>query len=281
MKEIIFGKVCIIGVGMLGGSMGMALKKRNLCDEVAGVGRNKARLKLASYTGAIDSGTTDLAKGVKGADLVIIATPVGMVADYARAILPYLKDKCLITDLGSTKKEIVSEIERFLPDNIYFVGSHPLAGSEKSGVKFANPVLFEGCTCVLTPTGKTVGTAVKKLKCLWEKLGANVVILSPERHDEVVALISHLPHLAACSLVSVLNNDGVKFVSTGFRDTTRVAASDPLMWRDICLTNREQILRQLDRYIITLNRVKGMLKRKNGRCLETWLEKVKVKRKAL
>jgi prephenate dehydrogenase len=281
MRNAGFKKVCIIGVGMLGGSLGIAIRKKGIALEVAGVGRNKIKLNKARQKGAIDWGTVNLARGVEGADLVIIAAPVQIIIEYVHAMAPFLKSGCLITDVGSTKREVVFEAERFLPVDVHFAGGHPLAGAEKSGVRHASAELFRGCTCILTRTEKTDSLAIKRLKYLWKKLGAKVVVMSPAEHDRIAASVSHLPHIAACSLVSMIKNNYARFVSSGFRDTTRIAAGDPVMWRDICLTNRGPVLNELNRYTLALNKIKVMLKRQDSRGLEAWFRKVKSKREGL
>lgn len=273
---MIFKRIAIIGVGLIGGSLGLAIKRRNLTRVVVGIGRRSSSVRKALRRGAIDIGTKDLAKGVAGADLVIIATPVCSIQKIARAIAGSLKEDAVLTDAGSTKGEVVRSVERSISPKTFFVGSHPLAGSEKRGVLFADEDLFRGSVVIMTKTKKTKGSAIKTLDRFWRSLGvARVVIKSPEEHDRIVAEISHLPHLVATALINSADKKSLEFAAAGFKDTTRIAASDPEVWRDICITNKKEILRTLERYERRLLRLKALIKK--GRAEELYKEFAKSK----
>ncbi len=259
---MIFKRIAIIGVGLIGGSLGLAVKKRRLARVVVGVGRRPSSIRKALRCGAIDIGTKDLAKGVAGADLVVITTPVCSIPKIARAISGSMKEGAVLTDAGSTKSRIVRAVERCISPKTFFVGSHPLAGSEKRGVLFADKDLFIGSVVIMTKTKKTKSPAVKTLERFWKSLGvARVVIRSPEEHDRIVAEISHLPHLVATALINSADKKSVEFAAAGFKDTTRIAASDPEVWRDICITNKKEILRAIGRYERRLARLKALIKK--------------------
>lgn len=259
--DVRFKKVAIIGVGLIGGSLGLAIKKKKLARSVVGIGRRRPSIQAALRCGAIDVGTKDLRSGVRDADLVIVATPVCTITKIVKKIVRDLKSGAILTDVGSTKSQIIEEIEIYLRDRISFVGSHPLAGSEKRGVNFANADLFRGSTVIMTKTRKTKSSSIKSLSQFWRSLGvARVVVKTPEEHDRIVAEISHLPHLMATALINSVSDKSLKFAAAGFKDATRIAASDPDIWRDICVTNRRQILKSLDRFERSLLRIKALIK---------------------
>lgn len=248
-----FSRVAIVGVGLIGGSLGMALCARGLAGEVVGVGSRVEHLRLAVELGAVHRFTDSPAEGVAGADLVIIATPVSATIPVLREISPYLSPGAVVTDVGSTKADIVRRAEEVLPPGISFVGGHPMAGSEQAGVKGADPYLFENAFYVITPTANTPSGALEAVKKLAAGVGARVVEMEPDRHDLAVAAVSHLPHLLAATLVNTVvrmpESDGVlPLAAGGFRDTTRIAAGSPVMWRDIFTANRDQVLTMLRRF---------------------------------
>lgn len=246
--ESLFHKISIIGVGLLGGSVGMAALKRGLCKEVIGIGRTQTSLQEAIRQDAISDGTTNLEEGLAGAELVIISTPVSHILDILPQVVAACDPGAIITDVGSTKATIVARGDEVTQGTgRFFVGSHPMAGSEKSGVQHGRASLFEGSTCFVTRTDQTDSAALAKVFRLWKFLGARLVISRPERHDALTAMVSHLPHLAAVALVRTVeqfNEDrnlirGI--IGNGFRDTTRIAGGSPEMWEDICTDNRSQI----------------------------------------
>ncbi len=275
-----FNKITIIGVGLMGGSIGLAIKKRGLAREVTGVFRRGRRMKTALSRGAVDKGVMNIADGVRDADLIILAGPVSMIPALASDVILFAKKGAIITDVGSTKTWIVNWIEKGLKrsKSIFFVGSHPMAGSEQTGVEYARADLFEGAPCIVTKTKNTNKAAFNRVSAFWSSLGANVDTMDPGRHDKVVALISHLPHLVAFSLAGAVPGESIKYAAEGFKDTTRVASSDPRLWADIFITNRKEVIkacRIFEKYY------KGIIKRlSKGRFTEmiSMLEAAKEKR---
>lgn len=240
-------RVAIIGVGLIGGSLGLALKKISKIDQVVGCARHQETLDQALSMGAIDEGSLDPKEAVAQTDLVFIATPISRIVSIASEILLSLKAGAIMTDVGSTKARIVSEIEVMLPPDIYFIGGHPMAGSEQSGIGAASADLFKNAPYILTPTAKTNMDAFQKLHGLLSQIGARLISLDPKTHDEVVAIISHLPHVVSTALVDLAVGKRNKMenilllAAGGFYDMTRIAVSSPEMWADICLENREAL----------------------------------------
>jgi len=243
-----FRRATIVGVGLIGGSIGMAMKKHNLATEVVGVSRKNSSLVNALKNKAIDKAYNDIKKAVTNSDFVILAAPVGSIITLLPMIGKHVKRNCIITDVGSIKAGIVAEAEQHLPSAQLFVGSHPLAGSEKMGAGFADPTIFENSMCVMTPTKKTNRLARDKVKHFWTKIGAKVTVLSPEEHDKILAYISHLPHLLAYGLMEAIPPEFLQYATQGLKDTTRIAASSPQMWNDICMSNDKNILKSLDEF---------------------------------
>ena len=241
----LFGKVAIIGVGLIGGSVGLAIKKKRAAGEVVGVFRRKSTLKKALRRKAVDSGTLNLKIGVSDADLIILASPVHLIPRLAKEAGRYAKAGALITDVGSTKQWIVGEVEKSVDGlrGIRFVGSHPMAGSERTGVEFAREDLLDRSPCIVTKTPRTDLKALNKIVKFWTALGASVKVMSPEEHDRSAAFISHLPHLAAYSLAGAVPERDLAYAAEGFKDTTRVASSDPALWADIFLTNKKELIK--------------------------------------
>ncbi|MCX5715819.1 MAG: prephenate dehydrogenase [Candidatus Omnitrophica bacterium] len=239
-----YNRVTIIGVGLIGGSIGLALKKRHLAKEVIGVFRRASTLKRALKRKTIDKGTLSVAEGVKAADIIVIATPVSFIPKMAAEAAGHAKKGAIITDAGSTKKWIVAKTEKATAKRkTLFVGAHPMAGSEHAGVEFATAGLLEGSPCIVTKTGRTDKLALNKIINFWQALGAKVSVMSPAAHDRSIALISHLPHLAAFSLAAAVPVKDIAYAAEGFKDTTRVASSDPELWADIFLSNKKEVLR--------------------------------------
>jgi cyclohexadieny/prephenate dehydrogenase len=236
----------VVGVGLIGGSVGLAARRRGVAGRVLGVSRPAESLGRAWSVGAIDEGFVDAAPAVAEADLVVVCTPVDHVAAEVLAAAPHGRPTTLFTDVGSTKAVIVRAVDGRLPRGA-FVGSHPLAGSEKRGLEHADADLFQDRVAVVTPTPSTDPAAVQRVAEFWQALGANVVLMSPEEHDRAVALTSHLPHLVAAALAGILPPDQHHLAATGFRDTTRVAAGDPSVWTGIFRQNRSAVLAALDR----------------------------------
>ncbi len=287
MKEKLFKKICIFGVGLIGGSIGMAIKKNGLANEVIGVGRDIERLRKAVLAGAVDTVTTDYTAEVKDADLIILSMHINSSLEAAKKIAPFLKKDAVVTDVGSTKELFCKKMQKVLPNGIHFVGAHPIAGLERQGVDVANSELFNGAVCVITKTSKTNKNALLKVKKLWNKVGADVVFCSPSQHDKLVALTSHLPHIAAVSLVNVLgktdsiDRDLKLVVGNGFRDTTRIASSSPEMWQEICATNKKNILTSLSRFRKSLDRLYKLIAESDSKKLTKEFEKAQSIRKRI
>lgn len=237
----------IVGVGLIGGSIGLAAKKRGAARHVVGVGRDAGKLDEARRLGAIDAGTISLAEALIDADLVIICTPVNQIAEQIMRVSDLCDHGAIITDAGSTKSAMVHAVEADLPSHVSFIGGHPLAGSEKTGALHAEADLFLNRWTVLTPTSRTRPGALETVRAFWEALGARVRTMSPEDHDAALALTSHLPHLLASSLAGILPDDLRDLTATGFKDTTRVAGGDPKVWTPIFQQNRSAVLAALDR----------------------------------
>jgi len=263
-------KIAILGLGLIGGSLALALREKDLAQEIIGIDRKEENVKIALERKAIDKGTSDLTQGVREADLVIIATPVMAILEVLAQIIPYLKPGCLITDVGSTKLKVVQGADALLPDHLFFVGGHPMTGSEQSGMQAARGEIFQGALYLLTPTEKTNRQALETLKGLFASLGCRVLEMSPAEHDLAVASISHLPHILAVSLVNLVgrlseqNTELLSLAAGGFRDTTRIASSHPIMWRDICLTNKEDILRSIEEFEAILKETKKIIAQENN-----------------
>ena len=237
--------VTVIGTGLLGASLGLALKRRYCSNTIIGVNRSEAGAQAALESGGVDVVTSDAADAVRAADLVVLCTPVGIMGRIMEQIAPALQAHALVTDVGSTKQTVVRDIQRAWPGAARFVGAHPMAGGEKKGAADARAGLFEGATVVLTPTGDEDDEAVHQAMSLWETVGGRVSVMTPEAHDWVVARTSHIPHLMASvltSLIARLDDPERAVIGAGFLDTTRVASGDPEMWRDICLANADAIL---------------------------------------
>lgn len=276
----LFKKVAIVGVGLIGGSLGLAIKKRKLANKVVGVCRHSYTLKEAIQKKAIDSGSLDL-RIIKGADLVILATPVSAILRLAPRIVKMLGKGSVVMDVGSTKEVIAKKIKTILPKDIYFIGSHPLAGSEKRTAKFAQPDLFNNSICIITMSRDRDLAVVNKIKRFWTRLGARVEVISAAKHDEILASTSHLPHILAFSLVSTPKDSYLKYAAGGFKDMTRIASSDPVIWRDIFLTNGSETLKALKRFKIQLDKLALLIAKKDARGIARVLKTAKSRRDAL
>ncbi|HTN72925.1 MAG TPA: prephenate dehydrogenase/arogenate dehydrogenase family protein [Methylomirabilota bacterium] len=269
-----FEKMVVAGVGLIGGSLALDMRRLGLVNEIVGYGRSEGNLRTAKRKGIIDQffqRETDMPSGV---DLLMMGTPVQAIVPLTAAFLPRLESGCIISDVGSVKAEIVKGMEKLLPSDIHFVGAHPIAGSELWGADAAVENLFEGRRCILTPSRKTNRTALKRMAALWARVGSKVEIMNAEKHDKVLGVVSHLPHLVAYALVNALDQtkvDGVdlkKFCAGGFKDITCIASSRPELWRDICLLNRKAVSKSLRNYIRNLERMKRWIDSGNGPSLE-------------
>lgn len=269
-----FKRVAIIGIGLIGGSLGLALKSLPNPPEVIGIVRREEVLIEALSLGAIDSGTFFINEGVKDADLVFVATPVGIIVDVIKHIIPHLKKGAIITDVGSTKASIVKEVGKFLPPHLHFIGGHPMTGSEKAGVTSANPNFFKNAYYILTPDDRTDTGAFRRLHALLTSIGSNVIALGDEKHDRIMATISHLPHLVAASLVNLASKETAQaenllfLTAGGFRDTTRIAAGSSQIWADISMENKEAILEMIQSFQKELGDYAAFLKEGDKKSLE-------------
>lgn len=278
MPRKLFNKVAIVGVGLIGGSLGMAIKKKKLADEVVGLVRRPATIRDGIRRKSIDKGFLKAESAIRGADLVVLATPVETIVEIFPRIRKYLKKNCVVIDVGSCKEKIVASLEKKMPKGISFVGCHPLAGLEKKGVNFAQPELFKNTFCIITPDKKTNRSAVNKIKELWDSVGAKVKVLNPALHDKILASVSHLPHVAAFNLIRTIPAQYLQFSSRGLKDTTRIASSDPELWKDIFLMNAKNILKVINDYQKQLTVCKRLIAKKDGQGIMKLLAQAKDKR---
>jgi len=279
-----FRKITIVGVGLLGGSLGLAARKRRLASEIAGYARRQKTIAECEKIGALDYATTDLLAAVSGADLVILCTPLAQMRTLAEQFLPALKRGAIVTDVGSVKAEVVRELELLTAKiGAHFVGSHPMAGGEKMGVLAAKADLYANAVCVVTPTKKSNAGAVRKVEQFWKSLGARTLRLDAAKHDLLVSRTSHLPHVAAAALASLILDpkhpkSQTSLCATGFRDTTRIASGSPEMWRDIALANRKNVSRSVDAFVAELKRFQTALKKGDVKTVEKFFATAKERR---
>jgi len=281
----VIGRLAVVGVGLLGGSVALAARASGVAREIVGVGRDRQRLEGPLRAGLVDRIATDAAAGVEGADCVVLAATVSANERLLDTIWPSVPAGALVTDVGSTKRGIVGVAERLGADRpLGFVGSHPMAGSEKSGWQVAHADLFRGATVIVTPTDATEPRAIKGVTALWEALGARVSALDPETHDRTVAAISHLPHVAAWALVDAVARfepGALAFAARGFRDTTRIAAADPPMWRDILIANSDAVRASLTALRAALDDFERLLVAGDAARIEELLARLKTTREGL
>lgn len=273
----LFNKVAIVGVGLIGGSLGLAIKKAKLAGKIVGISRREENLALAKKIGAIDDYSRKISF-VSGADLIILSAPVNTILTLGTKIAKYVLPGAIISDVGSTKQQITSVLDRLFPN---YVGAHPLAGSEKRGVKNSKPDLFNDSICILTPTRNTDEGALLKIRKLWSSIGAKVVLLPSNEHDKITAFISHLPHIAAFSLVNTVPYEYMSYCSSGFKDATRIAASGSELWSDIFLSNQENVLKAVDLFQNNLSKLRQAIVNKDRKSLDGILRKAKEKRERL
>jgi prephenate dehydrogenase len=281
---VLFRKISIIGVGLLGGSIGLAVRRRKLAGEIAGYVRRASSLKDCERAGAVDYATTDLLAAVSDADLVILCTPLAQMPALTDQFLPALKRGAIVTDVGSVKADVVRTLAAVVKKaGVHFIGSHPMAGGEKMGVAAARHDLFQNALCVLTPTKKSNPNAVRKLATFWRALDARVLKLDAAQHDVLVGRSSHLPHVVAAALAGLVLNPAAPkaqadLCATGFRDTTRIASGSPEMWRDIALANRKNIARSVDAFVTELGRFQAALRHGDARAVERFFATAKSRR---
>lgn len=283
----LINRLAIIGVGLIGGSLARILREQGEVGEIVGIGRGEANLRRAVELGVVDRYSLDPAAGVAGADLVFLATPVCSIPAITAEIAPHLAAGCVVTDGGSVKEEIVSACEPLMPPGVHFVGGHPIAGTEHSGVEASFSSLYAGKRCIVTPTLRTNSDALAKVVRMWEVAGSEVVVMGTEKHDRVVAAISHLPHMVAYSLVNAVggydrfDDNIIRYSAGGFRDFTRIASSDPAMWRDIALMNREAVIEMMDHFAIYFARLRELVADGDGPALEHFFRESKESRDSI
>jgi len=284
----LFHRVCLIGIGLIGSSLARAMKLHGLAGHIAISTRSAETLAKAEQLGLGDSYTLDAAEAAQDADLVIICTPMGAQAAIAKSIRSSLKPGAIITDVGSVKATTIRDIAPHLPDGVHLVPGHPIAGTENSGPEAGYAELFPGRWSILTPAKDTDPDAVEKVKQLWLGCGANVEIMTPEHHDRVLAITSHLPHLIAYSIVDTADQledetkkEVITFSASGFRDFTRIAAGDPVMWRDVFLTNRDAVLEVLGRFTEDLTALQRAIRKGDGDMLEETFARARAVRRSI
>jgi cyclohexadieny/prephenate dehydrogenase len=255
MSKPHFNKITLIGIGLIGSSIAREIKEHGLADHVAISTRSADTLKRAEELELGTSYTTSVADSVEDADLIIVSVPVGASEEVVKMIAPRLKAGAIVTDVGSTKQSVIAQMQPYMPDNVHFIPGHPLAGTEKSGPDAGFLGLFQDRWCIFTPLPDTDPDAMAKLSGFWQALGSRIDEMEPKHHDRVLAIVSHLPHIIAYNIVgtaddleTVAESEVIKYSASGFRDFTRLAASDPTMWRDVCLHNKDAILEMLARF---------------------------------
>jgi prephenate dehydrogenase len=274
-------RLAILGVGLLGGSIGLAVKNRLRSCKVIGYAHRPETLQASLQMGAIDIGFDHPARAVEGADLVILCTPVLMIAPLMTEISSSLAAGLVVTDVGSTKGSIVRDAATIMPAHASFVGSHPMAGSEKRGVQFARADLFENALCIVTPDDASKPTAVDRVSSFWELLGMRVTHMTPAAHDSAVSDVSHLPHLLAAALISMQDESSPNVAGRGFLDMTRIAAGDGGLWRDILLDNRQRVLESIQRFRKQLGAVEQLLIDGDSDGIKRWLEDAAARRETM
>ena len=285
-RGVTFRKIAIVGVGLLGGSLALAIRERKLAAMLQGYVRRDASLAECEQAGLNDFASRDLLAVVRDADLVILCTPLAQMRELAQQMLPALKRGCVVSDVGSVKASVVAELTPIISSaGAHFIGSHPMAGAERMGVSAARADLFHDAVCVLTPASGVDAELVQKLEEFWRAIRTRTLRLNPEVHDELVARCSHLPHVVAAELANlVLNPNHPKeqplLCANGFRDTTRIASGSPEMWRDIALANREQVSRALDQFVLDLQQLRQAIDNSDAKAVEHFFVMAKQRRDA-
>jgi cyclohexadieny/prephenate dehydrogenase len=286
MSDPVFNRIALIGLGLIGSSIARAARAKGAAREIVGTARSQQTRERVKQLGFLDEVMDSPAKAVAGADLVIICVPVCTSGAIAREIGPHLKPGAIVTDVGSVKCSVVEDVEPHIPDGCSFVAGHPVAGTEESGPDAGFTELFEGRWCILTPAGKATLQATDKLRAFWSALGSNVDIMTPEHHDLVLAITSHIPHLIAYNIVGTVadletdtRSEVIKYSASGFRDFTRIAASDPAMWRDVFLSNKDAVLEMLGRFSEDLSGLQRAIRRGDGETLEKLFNRTQVIRR--
>jgi cyclohexadieny/prephenate dehydrogenase len=288
MSTPAFERVAIIGIGLIGSSLARVLRRDGLAGEIVACARRPETRAKALELGIVDRAVEDAAEAVRGADLVVIATPLSAYADIAARIGPALQPGAIVTDVGSVKQAVIRDLKPALPDNVHLIPGHPVAGTEHSGPEAGFAELFRDRWCILTPLPDTDAGALARLTALWEQAGMRVVTMDAEHHDRVLAMTSHLPHVIAYTIVGTatdleesLKSEVIKFSAGGFRDFTRIAGSDPVMWRDIFLNNREAVLEMLQRFSEDLTALQRAIRWGEGDKLEELFTRTRAIRRSI
>lgn len=283
-----FKQITIIGFGLIGSSLARAIIEKNLADSIVCVDQSQEVCNTVLALGLADDATTDAAIGVQNSDLVILCCPVGAMADVGRVMARHLQEGCIVSDVGSVKTSVIKELQPRLPKHVHLVPAHPIAGTEFSGPEHGFAELFINRWLVITPQPHTELKAIEKLTLLWEACGSNVEIMTPEHHDLVLGITSHLPHLIAYTIVGTatdleddLKSEVIKFSASGFRDFTRIAASDPVMWRDVFLNNKEAVLEILQRFSEDLSAMQKAIRKGDGEYLYHQFKETREIRRAI
>jgi prephenate dehydrogenase len=279
-----FPKTTILGVGLLGASFGLAIKKHGLSGHITGHGRSRENLQRARERGIIDSFELDVADACRNADLILLATPVGSFADIVKAAAAGCKPGAIVTDVGSVKGKLVATLEGLMPAGVLFVGGHPIAGSDRSGIDAADAEIFRGAQCIITPTKNSAEDAVDAVTGLWTTFGSVISLIDPDEHDRIYAVVSHLPHLVAYEIVNTvadIDSGYLRFSGQGFRDTTRIALSHPDLWRDICTLNRENLLEAIGILTKNLEKASQYLRTCDSESLEKDFKQARTLREGL
>ncbi len=283
-----FPRVAFIGIGLIGSSMARVMRRDNLAGRIVACARRKETLDACLRLGIADEVTDDYAVAARDADLIVIATPIGTNGAIARAIAPVLKAGAIVTDVGSVKRAVVDAVAPHMPPHAHFVPGHPLAGTEHSGPEAGFAELFQGRWTILTPLDGADPAAVEKVSNFWRAAGSKLAVMNPDHHDRVLAITSHLPHLIAYTIVGTasdladdLKQEVIQFSATGFRDFTRIAASDPVMWRDIFLNNKDGVLDVLQRFTEDLSALQRAIRRGDGDALETLFARTRAIRRGI
>jgi cyclohexadieny/prephenate dehydrogenase len=288
MAAALFERVALIGIGLIGSSLARVLRQENPKTAIVACARREETLAAVRRLGIADEATNDPAAAVVDADLVVVATPLSAYAEIGRRIAPVLQHGAIVTDVGSVKETAIRDLQPLLPPHAHFVPGHPVAGTENSGPESGFAELFRDRWCILTPPPETAPAAVEKVRALWQLAGMRVAMMPAEHHDKVLAVTSHLPHLIAYTIVGTatelgedLQSEVVAYSAGGFRDFTRIAASDPVMWRDIFLSNREAVLELLQRFSEDLTALQRAIRRGDGDKLHDWFTRTRAIRRSI
>jgi cyclohexadieny/prephenate dehydrogenase len=283
-----FKKMALIGIGLIGSSISHAARRAGLTETITGHARTEETRRTAVELGLVDTAFATAAEAVEDADLVVLCVPVGACGAVAKEISAHLKPGAIVTDVGSVKQSVVNDAAQFIPEGVHFIPGHPIAGTENSGPEAGFAELFDGRWCILTPGPHDDAKAVAQLSAFWNALGSDVEVMTPQHHDMVLAIVSHLPHLIAFNIVNsarhleeVTDREVIKFSASGFRDFTRIAASDPIMWRDVFLNNKEAVLEMLGRFSENLTDLQRAIRFGEGEKLQQLFSEARQARKSV